>query len=256
MVQDDKMLRRDIVRILWVLWPFPALGVIAILMFARTAKDGWSVLATALIAAAATALAGAFFGLLFGIPRSLAQGHAATATEPASAKTNGAPPGSRPALGEGYGGNSNLLLRRGEEEGHQPSEQDIEDVTAAVDKITTSHETLGFAVREVEDASPELLESAKNLARFPLSEMRGSTTAAWARAQLLLRHYALAVRGFDVALTIAPDDPECVQELMFAALYLDPPESFRRAISTGERFKQRTAAMNVYLAAAYGQKYR
>lgn len=104
------------------------------------------------------------------------------------------------------------------------------------------------------DGSPPT--SVRGAAALALDEVRDSDLATWGRAQLARDRFDLAVAAFEKVLARTPEDARAQGDLVFASLYLPAPRGFEKAIAEGERMAQKSPPVLVYLAAAYGQKYR
>jgi hypothetical protein len=106
-------------------------------------------------------------------------------------------------------------------------------------------------------------DDAAEILRFPMSELHTSDQLiAWGRATLE-QDPNKALAALERACEQAPTDRRAVENLMFAALYVQPPASFERSISAGRRFLERPgrrdeaadADIYAYLACAYGQQH-
>lgn len=102
----------------------------------------------------------------------------------------------------------------------------------------------------------KITDAVRDLSRARIEDVPDTELTTWGRAQLLQDDYVDALSAFEKVLARSPDDRDAAEGLMFAALYLSPPRGFEKTLAEGERISNRTAAMRVYLAAAYGQKYR
>lgn len=101
-----------------------------------------------------------------------------------------------------------------------------------------------------------ITDAVRDLARARIEDVPETELTTWGRAQLLHDDYIDALSAFEKVLARSPDNRDAAEALMFAALYLPAPRGFEKAITEGEHIANRTAPMRVYLAAAYGQKYR
>lgn len=114
------------------------------------------------------------------------------------------------------------------------------------------------------DDLPISAQDAAAVLQFSLDEMKTTDELiAWGRAQLK-REPNSAVQAMERAVQREPGDRRAIENLIFAALYADPPQGFERAIRYAGNFlgrpdrkeSPRDAGVYAYLACAYGQQYR
>jgi hypothetical protein len=277
---EDANLRRDLQRIRDVILPFLAAGGVGILLYVvATAHvpSALSGLGYSLAVAAAAMAFGTLMGFLFGIPKML-QGTGATATAPA---------------GEGPGATGGAALATAP--GSVTDNTNLEQISDWLTKllIGASLTQLGKIAELVETIAGALardvLPGSRGAKPFfaavvvfwsitgffvgylltrrvlPLMwhnathwlfayQMRTDTEQAFrARSQGRNATITDAVRNLARARIENVPDAELTT---WGPLYLPPPRGFEKTIAEGERISSRTAAMRVYLAAAYGQKYR
>jgi hypothetical protein len=146
------------------------------------------------------------------------------------------------------------LFRRGDL-GGMSREETADALERGIDSLITSRRGAGGAREAVEKLLPGVEEAVKELTRVQLPNVPAGDLLSWGQAQIFNQDYASAVVALSGAKLLHPKNVRVVEDLVFAALYLEKPRSFEQALAAGESFPDKSPRLAFLLAAAHAQRH-